>query len=130
LASLTAPSGRVFDSLPIDNSAGFPQSFSVLLAGVNYSFHLYVNVPAAKIVKRNEIFDLPSQDTFLVVSVDRLHPDAGPETIFLRKVVPSVEYVAGPLLLYFPQQRVAAASLNGQGDAGSNVVGGVAQRWA
>lgn len=130
MASLTAPSGQVFDPLPIDNSAGFPQSFSLLLAGVNYSFRLYVNVPAKKIVKRDVIFDLPSQDTFLVVSVDRLQPDASAETIFLRKVVPSVEYVAGPLLLYFPQQRVAAASLNGQGNLGSNVVGGVAQRWA
>jgi hypothetical protein len=46
--------------------------------------------------------------------------------VFLRKVVPTLEYRAGALALTFPTQVVARRNLNNPGTFGSRVVGGVA----
>jgi hypothetical protein len=75
----------------------------------------------------NELMVLPDAQRFLVVRVDVLGPDGTQQTVFLRKVVPSLEYRAGALALTFPTQIVARRNLNGAGNFGSNVVGGVAQ---
>jgi hypothetical protein len=56
-----------------------------------------------------------------------LRPDGTQQTVFLRKVVPSLEYRAGGLALTFPTQIVSWHNLNNAGNFGSNVVGGVAQ---
>jgi hypothetical protein len=68
---------------------------------------------------------LPDAQRFMVVRVDVLATDGTAQTVFLRKVVPSLEYRAGSLGLVFPTQIVARRNLNGVGNFGSNVVGGV-----
>jgi hypothetical protein len=120
-------SGRSYDPLPVDNTAGFPQSFPFLLNGVRYQFSLYVDVPESALGSIDELMVLPDAQRFLVVRVDVLGPDGTQQTVFLRKVVPSLEYRAGALALTFPTQIVARRNLNSAGSFGSNVVGGVAQ---
>ena len=197
---ITGASGRNYDPLPIDNTAGFPQQFPLLLNGVNYQVLLYVNVPESAlgslpvslptvgttgagsptlqfaavppsilsgmtIVDRttgsaiptgatvqsttatsvvmsqnasgagvgagdriqftNDLMVLPDARRFLVVRVDVVGTGATAQTIFLRKVVTSLEYRAGGLGLFFPTQIVARRNLNGVGSFGSNVIGGV-----
>jgi|ERR1041385_702144 hypothetical protein len=121
-------SNRSFSPLPIDSSRGFPQSFPLLFANRNYLFRLYVNVPAAEVEDKSEVLDLPSADAFLVVSVELDLPDGTRQPIFLRKVVPGLEYEAENIALVFPQQRVAVLNLNSNGEFGSQVTGGIALR--
>jgi hypothetical protein len=52
------------------------------------------------------------------------------QPIFNRKVIPTLKYEAGDIALNFPQQRIALQNLNGQGNFGSKVTGGIASRWA
>jgi hypothetical protein len=196
---ITGASGRAYDPLPIDNAAGFPQRFPLLLNGIRYEFSLYANVPeptlgpnpmltttvptaaanatlhfaavpgiimpgmpivdvtngavippgttvlsttAATVVMsqnatgagvgsgdkiefNNELMALPDGQRFLVVRVDVLGAAGTQQTVFLRKVVRSLEYRAGGLMLAFPTQIVARRNLNNPGNFGSNVVGGV-----
>jgi hypothetical protein len=121
------PSGRIYDPLPVDNAAGFPQSFPFLLGGVRYEFSLYADVPEAALGRMDELMVLPDPQRFLVVRVDVLGTDGTLQTVFLRKVVPSLEYRAGALAITFPTQIVARRNLNNVGKFGSNVVGGVTQ---
>jgi hypothetical protein len=123
---ITGPSGRAYDPLPIDNTAGFPQQFPLLLNGVNYQFRLYVDVPAAALGPIDEVMVLPDAQRFLVVRADILGTDGTTQTVFLRKVVPSLEYSVRGIGLYFPTQIVARRNLNGVGSFGSNIVAGVA----
>ena len=127
---LNAPSGREFTLLPIDNSRGVPQSFPVLFNGITYHFRLYLNM-AAKLLGEIETFiEPPAQEASLVVKVERENTDATRETIFLRKVVPGLEYETANIALVFPSQRITRDNLNGEGDFGSQVIGGIADRWA
>jgi len=123
--TITGPSGRGYDPLPVDNTAGFPQQFPLLLNGVNYQFSLYIDVPEAALGPIDELMVLPDAQRFLVVRADVLGTDGTTQTIFLRKVVPSLEYRAGALGLYFPTQIIARRNLNGVGSFGSNVIAGV-----
>jgi hypothetical protein len=122
---ITSASGRTYDRLPIDNVAGFPQRFLFLLNGVRYQFSLYVDVPEAALGPIDEVMVLPDWHRFLVVRVDVLGPDGNQQVVFLRKVVPSLEYRAGGLAITFPTQIVARRNLNNAGNFGSNVIGGV-----
>jgi hypothetical protein len=124
---ITGASGRIYDPLPIDNAAGFPQSFPFLLNGVRYQFTVYAHVPEAALGPIDEVMALPDPQRFFVVRADVVQSDGSAQTVFLRKVVPSLEYRAGALLLTFPTQLVARRNLNGVGNFGSNVVAGVAQ---
>ena len=126
--TITGASCRVYDPLPIDNAAGFPQSFPFLLGRVSYQFTVYADVPQAALGPIDELMTLPDAARFLVVRADVLAADGSRRTIFLRKVVPSLEYLAGALALTFPTQIVARRNLNNAGTYGSNVVGGVAAR--
>jgi len=123
-------SGRTYTPLPIDGTRGVPQSFPVFFANRTYRFRLYVNVPAARVRDKTLILDLPSADAFLVVGVELDLPDGTRHPIFVRKVVPGLEYEAGSIAIVFPQQRVAVQNLNGQGEFGSQITGGIAPRWA
>jgi hypothetical protein len=123
---IAGASGRSYDPLPIDSSAGFPQQFPLLLAGVNYQFRLYVNVAEEALGDIDQVMSLPDPQRHLVVRVDATGDDGVPQTVFLRKVTPSGEYSAGALWLTFPTQLVARRNLNGVGRFGSNVRGGVA----
>lgn len=122
-------SGRTYTPLPLDATRGFPQSFPVLFGGRAYHFGLYVNAAAGRLGDAEELLELPAPDAFLVVRVEREEAGGGRETIFLRKVVPGLEYECGDIALVFPAQRVARLNLNGQGNFGSAVAGGIAARW-
>lgn len=123
---VTGASGRVYDPLPIDNAAGFPQRFPFLLNGVRYLFLLYADVPEAALGPIDELMVLPDALRYLVVRVDVSGPEGVQLAVFLRKVVPSLEYRADGLAITFPTQIVARRNLNNPGNFGSNVIGGVA----
>jgi hypothetical protein len=123
-------SGRTYTPLPLDPTRGFPQSFPVLFGGTAYHFGLHVNVAAERLGTPDELLELPGRDAFLVVRVEREAAGGERETILLRKVVPGLEYECGDIALVFRAQRVARRNLNGQGDFGSTVTGGIASRWA
>jgi hypothetical protein len=123
---IIGPSGRTYDPLPIDNAAGFPQRFPLLLNGINYQFALYVDVPEAALGPIDGLMVLPDAQRFLVIRVDILAPDGTTQAMFLRKIVPSLEYRVRGIGLYFPIQIVARRNLNGVGSFGSNIVAGVA----
>jgi hypothetical protein len=124
--TITGASGLVYDPLPIDNAAGFPQSFPFLQNGVRYQFTVYADIPEAALGSIDEVMALPDPQRFLVVRADVVQSDGTTSTVFLRKVVPSLEYRAGALMLTFPTQMVARRNLNAAGNFGSNVIGGVA----
>lgn len=121
----TGASGRVYDPLPVDNLAGFPQSWPVLIGSVRYQFRLYADVPEARLGAIDELMVLPDAHRFLVVRVDVVAPDGTARPVFLRKVVPSLEYRLGAIAIAFPTQVVARRNLNNAGNFGSNVIGGV-----
>lgn len=125
--TITGASGRTYDTLPIDNLAGFPQSFPFLLNGVRYQFTIYVDAPDSALGSMDELMNLPDAQRFLVVRSDVVAADGTLQTVFVRKVVPSLEYRAGGLALTFPTQIVARRNLNNAGSFGTNVVAGVAQ---
>lgn len=128
--ALLAKSGRSYTPLPIDGAQGFPQSFPLLFEGRTYHFKLYVNIAAHLLNDRLEFIEAPSEEAFLVVRVERELADATRETIFLRKVVPNLEYEAESIALLFSSQSIARTNLNGQGERGTRVQGGIARRWA
>src|SRR5262245_40215554 len=128
MSLLAGKSARQFNPLPIDNARGYPQSFTFAFLDQNYHFRLYVNIPAALLDDRTDFIELPSRDAFLVVHVERERTDGTRQIIFLRKVVPELEYETESIAMIFPRQRVARNNLNGQGDFGSQVIGGIARR--
>lgn len=127
--NLIVKSGRNYTPLPIDSTQGFPQGFSSPFGGQTYHFLLYVNFSSQLL---DDIFTnkmLPTESAFLVVQVKREKGDGTRETIFLRKVVPNLEYEAENIALTFSTIRIARSNLNGQGNFGSQITGGIAQRW-
>jgi hypothetical protein len=125
---LTASSGRTYTPLPIEPARGFPQSFPFLFGGTTYEFLLYVNVAASRLGPKVSMLELPAEDAFLVVSIEQDNGDGTRSPVFLRKVMPELEYEAGAIALFFPLQRVAPGNLGGQGELGSQVVGGIGER--
>lgn len=126
-----AEPGLVFEPLPIDGSQGLPQAFPFSFDGVLYHFRLYANIAAEELADGSDLYSLPTPGgAHLTVRVERQDPGGTAETLFLRKVVPGVVYAAGSILLTFPDQRLARLSFNGRGQAGSQLSGGIARRWA
>jgi hypothetical protein len=119
---------RTYTPLPIDGDRGFPQSFSLVFSNRNYLFRLYVNAPASLIKDKTQFLDLPSPEAFLAVQIELDLATGIRQPIFLRKVVPGLEYEADNIVLTFSQQRVAVQNLNGQGDFGSQVTGAITLR--
>jgi hypothetical protein len=123
-----APSGRAYELLPIDNGGPFPQTVPYVFAGVRYTFRLYMNTPEGTLGDLEARFTLPDAQRHLVVRCDASIAGSEPRTVFLRKVVPSLEYEVGIIALYFPSQIIACRNVNGVGVFGSNVIGGIAAR--
>jgi hypothetical protein len=71
---------------------------------------------------------LPSEQAYLVARVEREAAGGSRETVFVRKLAPELEYEAENIALFFPRQLIARSNLNGQGDFGSQVIGGIARR--
>ena len=76
------------------------------------------------------IMDLSILEPHMVVSIALQQPGGLSDPVFLRKVLTRYEYEAGNIALLFSTLRVAVSNLNGQGDFGSLIVGGIAPRWA
>lgn len=115
--------------LPIDADEGFPQSFRLALGDRVYHVEAYVNVVDDALLDSPDPLELPQDGAFLVIAVRR--DDAGgTKPLLRRKVVPHLEYEAGELALVFTSVTVHPRNLNGAGEHGSRVVGGVAPRWA
>ena len=129
--TFTGKSGREYELLPIDSTEGFPQSFPFLFEGQNYLFRLYVNIEdsALNVNEDKTFLEVPTKRAFLVVQVERELSSGNRETIFVRKVVPELEYVAEKIAIAFPKQKIARNNLNGRGELGSEVIGGIAKRW-
>lgn len=128
---INSQSGRSYSPLPIDGTLGFPQSFSSTFGGKTYHFFMYVDIEASLLNSSTaNLLQLPTSKAFLVVQVEKENRDNTRTIIFLRKVVPNLEYVAENIALTFPTQIVARSNLNGRGDFRSVVVGGIADRWA
>ena len=130
MEALIAQSGIGFTPLPINSTQGFPQSFRFFFDGRTYHFNLYVNAAAEILEARPEFLDVPTEAAFLVVRVERELDDGAREIIFLSKIVPHLEYEVENIKLLFSDQRVARDNINGQGEHGTHVVGGIARRWA
>jgi hypothetical protein len=130
MVPITAKSSRQYSPLPIDNARGFPQTFPFLFQGQTYYFWLYANIPASRLNDEETFLEIPTEKAFLVVRVERDVSEGNRGTIFLRKVVPEMEYEAEAIALTFPTQKIARQNLNGRGDFGSQVIGGIAKRWA
>jgi hypothetical protein len=126
---LTGQSGKTFLPLPINAEQGFPQSFPLLFDGRTYHFNFYVNAAAHILAKRPEFIEVPTEEAFLVLRLEREVGDAAREVIFLRKIVPDLQYEAEELALFFTEQKIARDNLNGSGAHGTQVVGGIARRW-
>lgn len=126
---LIGKSGTSFTPLPIDAVQGFPQSFPFLFEGRTYHFNLYADVAAHILDARPEFIDVPASEAFLVVRVERELEDATRELIFTRKILPQLEYEVENIKLLFAEQRLARENLNGSGDHGTQVIGGIARRW-
>lgn len=129
MEGLTSKFGTSFTLLPINTARGFPQSFPFLFDGRTYHFTFYVNVSANILTSRLQFIPVPTDEAFLVVKVEHELPNATRETIFVRKVVPHLEYEAGDIKLLFSEQQIARDNLNGQGEHGTKLIGGIARRW-
>lgn len=128
--TLTGKSGKTFLPLPIDAEQGFPQSFPFLFDGRTYHFNFYVNAAAHVLAERPEFIDVPTEEAFLVLRLERELADAAREVIFTRKIILDLEYEAEEIALLFTAQKIARDNLNGTGAHGTQVVGGMARRWA
>ena len=123
-------SQRTYLQLPINADEGFPQSFRLSFNGTVYQVLLYVNVLGdASATPDDYIYTLPAPGTFMVMRVLR-EDTAGATVIFQRKLVPNLEYEAAEVAFVFRQMQVAKRNLNGIGSFGSQVIGGIATRWA
>jgi hypothetical protein len=127
----TPPAGAVFEPLPIDPDRGVPQELVHRFDGATYRLRLHANLSAEELAEGHDFYDLPTASGgHLVVRVEREEPGGARTLLFQRKVVPGLAYEAGPVLLTFPDQRLARANVNGRGPAGSHLSGGIARRWA
>ena len=122
MEALSARFGTRFTPLPIDVAQGFPQSFPFVFNGRTYHFKFYVNVAAHILEDRPQFIDVPTEEAFLVAQVERELKDTTREIIFLRKIVPELEYEAEEIKLIFSEQRIARDNLNAQGEHGTQVV--------
>jgi hypothetical protein len=128
---ITAKSGRQYTPLPIDAAKGFPQSFPFAFEGRAYNFRLYVNTATEELDGQPDFLDpFPGERAYLVAQVERATPEGSSQLLFARKVLPGLEYEFEEIALVFPFQRIARNNLNGQGAFGSQVIGGIARRWA
>ena len=129
-----------FFQLPVLPDQGLPQAFSCDVGARSYDFALYANVSAPLSDPPETLYDLStsgpsvrpgSPPGYLVLRVSTAGP-AGRSVVMLRKLVPEAGLVhyAGALAIKCVDVQLARGNLNGPGHFGSQIVIGVAQRWA
>ncbi|MFJ1792852.1 hypothetical protein [Kitasatospora griseola] len=129
-----------FDRLPVEPDEGLPQAFSCPVGAAVYEFGLYAELDAPETDPPETLYDLAAPAPaptavappgYLVLRVVRQGAD-GPRTVFLRKLVvePELVHTAGQLAIRLVAAKLARGNLNGPGRYGTEIVIGVAQRWA
>lgn len=122
-------STHTYLQLPIDADEGFPQAFRLNFNGQSYQIAIYVNVQEGTQPDADDCYTLPAPGAFMVMRVLR-EGSAGTTVIFQRKLILNLEYEVADVAFLFTQMRVARNNLNGVGSFGSQVIGGIAARWA
>lgn len=136
----TANAGLQFFQLPVVADQGLPQAFSCVVGTTNYDFGVYANINVAEGDPPETTYNLASlgglavpadPPGYLVLRIVRPGPD-GPQVIFLRKLVPETDLIhyGAELAVKVTAAILARGNLNGTGSYGSQIVIGVAQRWA
>jgi hypothetical protein len=132
--------GLAFFQLPVVPDQGLPQAFSCTIGATSYDFGVYASINAGDSDPPEAMYDLaqpggvaiPAEPPgYLVLRIAR-QGTAGPQVIFLRKLVPEpgLIHYAAELAIKLTTAIVARGNLNGPGSYGSQIVIGVAQRWA
>jgi hypothetical protein len=116
-------------ALPADPDEGFPQAFRMTVGNGSYTVTLQVTVTDEQLLRTGEPLVLPQPGAFMVMAVARDGPGQA-EPIFRRKLVPGREYGAAELAFVVKEITVDPRNLNAAGAFGSQVVAGVAARWA
>ncbi|GAA4525852.1 MULTISPECIES: hypothetical protein [Nonomuraea] len=115
--------------LPVNADEGFPQAFRLALGPATYTVALTVTVVEETLLAGGRKLTLPMPGAFMVATVTRESP--GPERIVLRrKLVPGLEYEGAELALVVLSMVVDPRNLGSAGTFGSEVLAGVATRWA
>jgi hypothetical protein len=136
-----AGAGLSFFQLPVLADQGLPQAFSCPVGGTSYDFGVYANITAAaETDPLATLYDLSSPSGlavpadppgYLVLRIVR-RGAGGPQVIFLRKLVPepTLIHYGAELAVKMTTAILARGNLNGAGSYGSQILIGVAQRWA
>ena len=129
------PSGRTYQPLPLAPDASFPARIPTSAAGQSILVLLYASIAAERFETDEAVLPLDGPDAYLVMRVALDPPDAPRRTLLIRKVALNVEYDCGPVFITFPgaphvedNLRVARLNLNGTGQHGTRIVGGIAPR--
>lgn len=124
-------SERTYLQLPINADDGFPQSFRLAFNDALYRLLLYVNVLEDEdsynggSTRPNQVYDLPQDGAYMVLRVTRERL-GGSDVVMHRKLVPDLDYIADGVAFVFKEMRVDRRNLNGIGQFGSKVIGGIA----
>jgi hypothetical protein len=139
-AAAAATASLQFSQLPVLADQGLPQAFSCTIGATSYDFGVYANINAAEGDPPQTLYDLAAPaglagpadpPGYLVLRIARPGPN-GPQVIFLRKLAPEpgLIHYGAELAVKAVTAIVARGNMNGTGSYGSQIVIGVAQRWA
>jgi hypothetical protein len=135
-----AGAGLSFFQLPVAADQGLPQAFSCTVGVTSYDFGVYASINVGEADPPQTLYDLSSPSElaaaadppgYLVLRIAR-QGAAGPQVIFLRKLVPEpgLVHYGAELAVKVTTAILARGNLNGTGSYGSQILIGVAQRWA
>lgn len=134
----TAGTGLQFFQLPVLADQGLPQAFSCTVGTTGYDFGVYASIDAAESDPPATLYDLASPGGLAVPAgppgylVLRIARQDDAQVIFLRKLVPEpgLIHYGSELAVKLATAVLARGNLNGTGSYGSQILIGVAQRWA
>ncbi|MCD0449195.1 hypothetical protein LO762_08340 [Actinocorallia sp. API 0066] len=118
-----------FLRLPVQADDGFPQAFRLSLGTAVYTVALTVTVVEEETLATGRKLVLPEPGAFMVATVTRETPGP-PRVVLRRKLVPGLTYEAAELEFVAVSMVVDPRNLGAAGAFGSEVVAGVAARWA
>lgn len=135
-----AGAGLQFFQLPVVPDQGLPQAFSCTVGATSYDFGVYANINSSESDPPETAYDLASvgglaspkdPPGYLVLRIVR-QGAGGAQVIFLRKLVPEpgLIHYGAELAVKLTTAILARGNLNGSGSYGSQILIGVAQRWA
>ena len=118
-----------FAKLPVNADDGFPQAFRLALGAATYIVTLTVTVVEESLLDGGAPLVMPQPGAFMTAAVTRESP--GPErTLLRRKLVPGLELAGAEVVLKAVTMIVDPRNLGAAGAYGSQVLLGVAARWA